>query len=87
MESRHLEGIVASLRVTKGVEVAIFFYEMNPGEYKISLRSNHDVNVACITKKYGGGGHIKAAGCSVNTSPEEMITMLCEDIRKQLEDE
>ena len=39
MKAKDLEGIVSQLRVTAGVEVAIFLYELESGEFKVSLRS------------------------------------------------
>ena len=45
VEPKDLDGIVQQLRVTKGVEVAIFIYEVKPQEFKVSLRSTGKVNV------------------------------------------
>ncbi len=54
---RHLDGIVNQLRVTRGVEAAIFLYESGSHSYKVSARSNGRVDVAAIAVKFGGGGH------------------------------
>jgi len=62
---KHLDGIVNQLRVTKGVEAAIFLYENEDGTWKVSMRSNGKVNVAEIAMKYQGGGHVMAAGASM----------------------
>lgn len=43
---KDLDGIVSQLRITKGVECAIFLYQTNTLEYKVSLRSNGKVDVA-----------------------------------------
>ncbi len=67
---KHLDGIVNQLRVTKGVKVAVFLYENEDGTFKASLRVNGDVNVAEIAVSLGGGGHIKAAGCTLD-GPKE----------------
>ena len=66
-QSKHLEGIVQQLRDTTGVEVAIFLYELEDGDFKGSTRASGDVDLTIITGKYGGGGHKKAAGFSVDT--------------------
>ena len=63
---KDLDGIVENLRNTEGVEVAIFLYEINAQEYKVSLRSEDLVDVSKIAAYYGGGGHIKAAGCTMH---------------------
>lgn len=83
---KHLEGIVSQLRSTKGVEAAVFFYPKDETEYKISFRSASDaVNVAKIAMRYGGGGHIRAAGASTQLDPEDCLKQILELIGQQLE--
>lgn len=65
---RQLEGIVQEMRNTTGVEVAIYLYETAPGEYKGSTRATGDVDLTILCGMYGGGGHKKAAGFSVQTN-------------------
>ncbi|MDE7310764.1 MAG: bifunctional oligoribonuclease/PAP phosphatase NrnA [Eubacterium sp.] len=88
--AKHLEGIVAQLRSTKGVEAAVFFYPSSAKDgqctYKISLRSSSDaVNVAQIAAQYGGGGHIRAAGASTSLEPDVCLEQILELVRQQLE--
>ena len=83
-KSSDLEGIVNQLRNTKGVDCAIFMYEVEEGEYKVSLRSNDNVNVSEIAKSFGGGGHIKAAGVTMNGTDKEIVSKLSDSIREQL---
>ncbi len=83
---KHLEGIVAQLRSTKGVEAAVFFYQKDEQEYKISMRSASDaVDVAQIAMNYGGGGHRRAAGASTRLRPEECLEQILTQVAKQLE--
>ncbi len=56
------DGIVEQLRLTDGVEVAIFAYQITRKGYKFSLRSKSVVDVSAIAVSFGGGGHIRAAG-------------------------
>lgn len=58
------EGFIEILRNIQGVEVAIFFKEMNQNEIKVGLRSKKYADVSKIAMKFGGGGHVKAAGCT-----------------------
>lgn len=83
---KHLDGIVSQLRVTKGVEAAIFLYENEDHTWKVSMRSNGSVNVADIAAKYKGGGHVRAAGATAEGTPEEIFTRICGDIERQLHD-
>jgi phosphoesterase RecJ-like protein len=47
------------------VEVAILIHEKNPQEYKVSMRSNGVIDVQKAAVYFGGGGHVKAAGCTM----------------------
>ena len=79
-----LEGIVSQLRVTEGVEVAIFLHETANQEYKVSLRSNGKVDVSAICSYFGGGGHVKAAGATLRGSYYDVINNLTLHIENQL---
>lgn len=79
-----LDGIVSQLRTTEGVEVAIFLYELSPQVYKVSMRSKQYVNVSEIAGFFGGGGHVRAAGCTMQGSMYDVINNLTEHIEKQL---
>ena len=81
---KHLDGIVNQLRVTKGVEVALFLYETEDKEFKGSLRVNGNVNVAKVASHFGGGGHIKAAGFSISKPYDLAIPMILDVIKEQL---
>lgn len=82
--TKDLEGIVNQLRVTKGTEVALFLYECEDDSFKASLRVTGDVNVAEIAQVFGGGGHIKAAGCNVFGDIDEVINRILDEIKKRL---
>jgi len=82
---RDLGGIVEQLRLTKGVEVAIFLYEIEQGLYKVSLRSVNVVDVNKIAQCFGGGGHIRAAGCQMVGNVHDIINNLSEKIALQLD--
>lgn len=81
---KHLEGIVSHLRSTKGVDTAVLLYENLDGTYKVSMRSNGAVDVAAICVKYGGGGHVRAAGATMSGDPEQILRQLLEEIKKEL---
>ena len=62
---RDVEGIVSALVSTAGADCSIFAHERSTGEWRVSFRSNSIVNVAEIAQRYGGGGHIRASGCTI----------------------
>lgn len=81
-----LEGIVEQLRITEGVEVAIFVHELETMKYKVSMRSNEIVDVSSIATTFGGGGHVRAAGCTMTGSYYDIINNVLMYIEKQLKD-
>lgn len=81
-----LEGIVSQLKLTKGVECAVFMYEIRSLQYKVSLRSSEKVDVAKVAELFGGGGHKRAAGCTMNGTFHDVINNLSVHIEEQLEE-
>ncbi|MCR5674290.1 MAG: bifunctional oligoribonuclease/PAP phosphatase NrnA [Lachnospiraceae bacterium] len=79
-----LEGIVNQLMLTSGVACAIFLHETGSLEYKASLRSNGMVDVSKIAEIFGGGGHVRAAGCTMNGTSHDCINNLSKYIAEQL---
>ena len=85
--SADLDGIVNQLRITKGVECAIFMYETGTQEYKVSLRSCKYVDVSKIAQFFGGGGHVRAAGCTMNGSFYDVVNNLSDQIALQIKEQ
>lgn len=79
-----LSGVIDELRTTEGVEVAILLTEQDTAGYKVSMRSNQIVDVSRIATFFGGGGHIRAAGCEIKGSAFDVINNITEHIAKQL---
>lgn len=84
VEGKDLEGIVNQLRLTKGVEVAIFLYETSTQVFKVSLRSNGNIDVSKIAMYFGGGGHVRAAGCELQGSMYDVVNNITAEIEKQM---
>lgn len=83
--SKDFEGIVSQIKLTKGTDCAVFMYEIRTLEYKVSLRSTDKVNVAKVAEMFGGGGHVRAAGCTMNGTFHDVINNLTAHIEEQLE--
>lgn len=79
-----VDGVVDQIRVTRGIEVAVFYYEYEPDVYKFSLRSNERLDVSQIALAFGGGGHVRAAGFSLEGSQEEVIEKVLARIAEAL---
>jgi phosphoesterase RecJ-like protein len=79
------EGFVDFPLNVDTVEVAASLMEMKKGQYKISLRSKEYVDVNQIAGVYGGGGHVRAAGCMLFGDLEEVIDRLSYTVSQYLE--
>jgi phosphoesterase RecJ-like protein len=61
-----VEGLVNFPLTISGVDVAIFFRELENGTYRVSLRSKNSIDVSEIAAEFGGGGHRNASGCTLD---------------------
>lgn len=85
-DSNDLDGIIDQLRITEGVECAIFIYEKEFHKFKVSMRSNNYVDVSKIAAYFGGGGHVRAAGCTISGSAHDVLNNLSKHIASQIEE-
>lgn len=79
------EGLAPMTVQLEGTEVGILVKEREHGLFKCSFRSANNINVSDICRSIGGGGHAKAAGCSVEGTLDEVRNKLLEITRKALE--
>jgi len=78
-------GELASIpRQIEGVECGITLKQLSRGVYKISLRTNEKLNAEEIAKTFGGGGHTRAAGCTIHGSQTEVRDKLIAEAEQQL---
>ncbi|MBR6329113.1 MAG: bifunctional oligoribonuclease/PAP phosphatase NrnA, partial [Lachnospiraceae bacterium] len=81
---KDLDGVANQLLLTKGVSCSILLCETGPLEYKVSMRSDDSVDVAAIAVAFGGGGHNRAAGCTMNGNIHDVINSLSKYIEDSL---
>ena len=78
----HNEGLIDHLRAIHGVTVAVFFEELADGKVRVSMRSKSEkVNVCAICEKFGGGGHVLAAGARIPGTLAEVEKKVLEEVR------
>lgn len=68
------EGLINYLKNISGVEIAIIFREMAEDKIKVSFRSKRMADVNLLAAKFGGGGHPRAAGCTINDALDNAIS-------------
>ena len=74
------DGIVENGRDVEGVEVSVFLRETAKG-IKVSLRSKDYVNASEVAMMFGGGGHLRAAGCTIQGNIEQVKSQIINRVK------
>ena len=86
VDSSELEGLAGIPLQVEGVEVGVTIKQRDENSYKISMRSANEVNVSDICASLGGGGHVKAAGCllygTIDEVKRKIVDAVAEGIKK-----
>ena len=78
-----LDGFAAMTRQIEGVSVGVFLKQVGTG-FKASVRTGDEVDASAICKNFGGGGHVRAAGCTLELSLEDSIREIVRVISEYL---
>jgi len=69
------EGLINLPLTVKEVQAVVFFKQIEGDEYRVSMRSKGEIDIAAVAKQFGGGGHKNAAGCTA-TGPVDVLQKL-----------
>ncbi len=83
VDESELDGVSAIPRQIEGVQVGLTFRERD-GFYKISVRTVEPVDASEICRRLGGGGHARAAGCTLKGSLDEVKRAVLEAVEQQV---
>lgn len=78
------EGITDELRRVQGTKAVVLFKEAADGSIKVSLRGKYGFDVKRIATVFGGGGHLLAAGCTIQGTMEEAQNLVLGELDKYL---
>ena len=84
LPAEEFEGIASITTVLETIEVGVFIRQKEEHKFKASLRSTGVIDVSALCAQFGGGGHIKAAGCSFETSMEDAKARIIEAVGKAI---
>jgi len=82
VDAEDLEGVVEFPRSIRGTRLALLFRQLANGRIKISFRSVGDVDVAALAAQFGGGGHRKAAGASLEGTLAQVQSIILDAARE-----
>ncbi|TME32931.1 MAG: bifunctional oligoribonuclease/PAP phosphatase NrnA [Chloroflexi bacterium] len=78
------EGFVDLMGLTKGADIILLFKEAEPKRIRISVRTSDRADAVAITSQFGGGGHARAAGCTVEADLDEARTRVLAACEREL---
>ena len=79
------EGFIDLLASTKLADITVLFKEADASEVRVSVRTSARADAVAITGAFGGGGHARAAGCTVQAPLAEAIGRVLDECERELD--
>jgi bifunctional oligoribonuclease and PAP phosphatase NrnA len=79
------EGFVDLLAGTKAANITVLFKEAAPSQVRVSVRTTERADAVAITSAFGGGGHARAAGCTVDRPMSEAMSAVLDECERELD--
>jgi len=79
------EGLINLPLTVKEILAVVFFKEIGPSDWRVSMRSKGNIDINAIAKEFGGGGHKNASGCSANGDLETLQAVFEQKITTAIE--
>ncbi len=86
-DSTDIDGLINTIKNIEGVEIALLFRGVAEDKTKVSLRSKMWSDVNKIAGMFGGGGHVRAAGCTIEGNVEQAAELMVPAVKIYLETE
>ena len=80
-----LESIAPMPRQVEGVRCGVTLKQHDDEVYRVSIRTGHDMDASAICARLGGGGHKRAAGCSIHGTRQQALDKLLNSIKIEME--
>ncbi len=79
------EGFIDLLASTKTANITLLFKEGDPSGIRVSVRTSARADAVAITSAFGGGGHARAAGCTVSAPLDEAMRLVLDECERELD--
>jgi len=79
------EGFIDLLASTKAADITVLFKEADASQVRVSVRTSANADAVAITSRFGGGGHARAAGCTVDAPLAEAVARVLEECERELD--
>jgi bifunctional oligoribonuclease and PAP phosphatase NrnA len=84
-EQHDADGLAEFLARAKGAEVTLLLRELGPAETRVSIRTAESVDATAVAAPFGGGGHARRAGCTVNEHLDRAVPLVVGASREALD--
>jgi bifunctional oligoribonuclease and PAP phosphatase NrnA len=65
------EGVIDLMGITHDGDIIVLFKEAEPNRIRVSVRTSSRADAVAVTSQFGGGGHVRAAGCTIDQPLDE----------------
>ena len=79
------EGFIDLLASTKAADITVLFKEADPSGIRVSVRTSARADAVAITSAFGGGGHARAAGCTVEAPLDQAVSRVLDECERELD--
>lgn len=79
------EGFIDLLASTRSADVTVLFKEADASEVRVSVRTSAHADAVAITTAFGGGGHARAAGCTLAAPLGEAVERVLDECERELD--
>jgi phosphoesterase RecJ-like protein len=82
VDPAEFDGLASIPLQVEGVKIGITVKQRHENVYKISVRTTEELDASEFCKQFGGGGHIRASGCEIHGTLDEVKNILIEGVAK-----
>ncbi|MGH2429581.1 MAG: DHH family phosphoesterase [Candidatus Limnocylindria bacterium] len=79
------EGFIDLLASTKVGDITVLLKEADAAQIRVSVRTSARADAVAITSVFGGGGHARAAGCTVQAPLEKASRLILDECERELD--
>lgn len=79
------EGLINLPLTVKEIQAVVFFKQIEADEYRVSMRSKGEIDIAAVAKQFGGGGHKNAAGCTATGAVDLLQRLFVEKVAQAID--
>ena len=79
------EGLINLPLTVKDIQAVVFFKLAEGEQYRVSLRSKGDIDIGAVAKRYGGGGHKNASGCTVTGPVDALQRRIVDEVEQAID--